>query len=126
MTFVKDIKQYPELTDLNPVAVELTNQEWSVIFDWMSHVPFEKSRQILEAFRDQASKVKEEDYEKPFTAVLTVEQYNAVLGSLCLAPYYTVAEIITKIHAQAKQEIEEWRKLYITEPLKQNEQSATE
>lgn len=114
MTFEKDITKYPELTDENPVAVTLANEEWGVVIDWLSHFPYEQSRAVLEKFRDQTSAIKEEDYEQPFTAVLTVSEFNRVIGSLSLAPYYVVAELITKIHSQAVKEIGEWRNLYNT------------
>ena len=116
MTFKKDISQYPTLSNNNPVAVTLENQEWGVVIDWMTHVPFDQSRALLEQFRDQTSEVKEEDFDKPFTAVLSIEQYNQIIGSLSLAPYYIVAELIVKIHTQATEEIEQWRNLYNTVP----------
>ena len=114
MVLNKDIKQYPTLTDDNPIAVTLDNQEWGVVIDWLTHVPYDQCRVILEQFRDQTAKIKEEDYEKPFTAVFTVDQFNRVIGSLSLAPYYIVAELIVKIHSQCIGEIKQWRDLYDT------------
>ena len=114
MNFEKDITKYRELTDENPIAVTLENNDWGVVIDWVSHFPYKEGRQILEKFRDQTATVHEQDYEKPFTAVLTISEYNAVIGSLSLAPYYIVAELIAEIHHQATEQINEWRNLYNT------------
>ena len=112
MAFEKDITKYPELTDENPIAVTLTNDEWGVVIDWLSHFPYDQSRSILEQFRDQTKLVTEDSYDKPFEAVLTVSDYNRVIGSLSMAPYYIVAELIANIHGQAVNQINEWRHLY--------------
>ena len=114
MAFEKDITKYPELTDENPIAVTLSNEEWGIVIDWMSHLPYDQSRFILEQFRDQTATIKEEEYDNPFEAVLTVSDYNRIIGSLSLAPYYVVAELIAKIHGQAVKQINEWRDLYNT------------
>lgn len=110
MAFEKDITKYPELTDENPIAVLLANDEWGIIVDWLSHLPYNQSRSILEQFRDQTVNADAES--TSFEAVFTVSEYNRIIGSLSLAPYYVVAELITKIHSQAVKQINEWRELY--------------
>lgn len=103
-----------ELNDDCLINVSLSNEQWTVLTEVVSHILCEQTKNTVKELEQQfqAWSENKENQSKQFVGKLPIKTYNMLIFALFLAPYYRVVGIISEIQSQGEKEIARLREQY--------------
>ncbi len=97
------------IDDRSQINVTLYKKQWDIVIEWMSKFPYSEAVNIINAIADDIKGNTEAEQDDFIVIKLSIYQFDTILYSLGLGPYYLMSDIINEIYNQGSVEVQKLR-----------------
>lgn len=94
------------IDDRSQINITLYKKQWDIVIEWMSKFPYSEAVNIINAIADDIKGNTEAEQDDFIVIKLSIYQFDTILYSLGLGPYYLMSDIINEIYNQGSVEVQ--------------------